>query len=87
MEDEPQQCDKSQGGKSPQARGRQQAWPAGADGNHNEHNFNAFEHGDLKCAGECDTIPAALIVQAPQGCRAASKDGLLIVEGNLSRGS
>ncbi len=84
MEHEPKEYDKSQGSESPQARGRQQAWPPGADSNHNEDNFNAFEHGDLKGAGECDTIPAVLVIQARQGCLAAGKGGLLIVEGNLS---
>ncbi len=64
MKHEPKERDKSQGSESPQTRGRQQARPAGADSNHNEYNFNAFEHGDLKRAGECDTIPAALIIQA-----------------------
>jgi hypothetical protein len=64
MKRKPKEYDKNQGRESPQTCGRQQAWPAGADSYHNEDNFNAFEHGDLKGAGECDTIPAAPIIRA-----------------------
>ena len=88
VQDEAEGGDDEEGGDGSEAGGKEHAGVACSDGDDDEDDFGAFEHGDVEGGCEGDLVPCGWAEAEPMhGLGVFLEGGLFIVERDLAGGA
>jgi len=88
MQDEAEGDDGEEGGDGSQAGGEEHSGVACSDGDDDEDDLGAFEHGDIEGGGEGDLVPCGGTgAETMHSLSVFLEGGFLIVQGDLAGGA